>query len=226
MYTDQPVILDNDDDLDEADTRDEAEGASSDIDTEHIELDASLHDPFATSELASAPTEPINASGPWYDVEEDRYIEEPPAPGLGPHKQHSVPSVPAQVQSQTLPQSSTPQQDQTNQQGVGSVGRSASVESTHLSLPKPSDGGDDGWTVEDAVELEKELELSWEEQKVELPSACTLASPSPHSVEAPQSEIQSREPTETTGGILEELRDASRHSTPAQDLEWWEQQET
>jgi hypothetical protein len=80
--------------------------------------------------------------------------------------------------------------------------------------------------VEDAVKLEKELELSWEEQKVESSSACTPASPSPHLVEAPQSEIQSREHTETTGGILEELRDASQHSTPAQDLEWWEQQET
>jgi hypothetical protein len=114
LYTDQLVILDNDDDLDDADTGGEAEGASSDINTEHIERDASLHDPFATSELALAPTEPIDASGPWYDVEEDRYIEEPPAPGLGPYEQHSVPSVPAQAQSQTLPQSSAPQQDQTN----------------------------------------------------------------------------------------------------------------
>jgi hypothetical protein len=212
------VILDNDDDIDEADTGGEAEGASSDVDSEHIERDASLHDPFATSELASAPTELIDASGPSYDAEEDRYIEEPPDPGLGPHEQHSGPSVPAQAQSQTLPQSSAPQQDQTNQQGVGSVDRSALVESTPHSLPKPSDGGDDGWTVEDAAELEKEPELSWEEQKLKSSSACTPASPSPHSVEAPQSGIQSREHTETTGGILEELRDASRQSSPAQDL--------
>jgi hypothetical protein len=94
------VILDNDDDLDEADARDEAEGASSDVDTRRIERDASLHNTFATSELASAPTESIDASGLWYDVKEGRYIEEP-APGLGSCEQHSVPSAPAQAQPQT-----------------------------------------------------------------------------------------------------------------------------
>ena len=56
-------------------------------------------------------------------------------------------------------------------------------------------------------------------------SAGTPTLPSPRSVEAPQDQIQSRERSETTGGRLDELRDASRHGTPAQDLEW-EQRET
>jgi hypothetical protein len=108
------VILDNDDDPDEAGAGGQAEGASGAVDTGRIELDASLHNTFPTLELVSAPTESIDTSGSWYDVEEGRYIEEP-APGLGSHEQHSLPSAPAQAQPQTLPQSSTPQQDQTNQ---------------------------------------------------------------------------------------------------------------
>jgi hypothetical protein len=106
------VILDNDDDPDEAGAGGQLEGASGIVDTGRIELDASLHNTFPTLELASAPTETIDASGPWYDIEEGRYIEEP-APGLQSHEQHSMPSAPAQAQPQTLSQSSTPQQDQT-----------------------------------------------------------------------------------------------------------------
>ena len=56
------MILNNDNNLDEADTRGKAEGASSDINTKHIKWDASLHDLFITSELASALIEPINTS--------------------------------------------------------------------------------------------------------------------------------------------------------------------
>jgi hypothetical protein len=91
------VILDIDDYLDEADAGGEPEGASSDVDTGRIERDASLHDAFATLEPASAPIKSINVSGPWYDVDKDRYIEEP-APGLRPHEQHSIPFAPAQAQ--------------------------------------------------------------------------------------------------------------------------------
>lgn len=219
---DQPVILDNDNNLDEADAEDEAEG---DVDTRRIERNASLHNIFAISELASAPTESIDVSGPWYDVEEGHYIDEP-APELGPRKQRSIPSAPAQAQPQTLLQSSKPLQDQTSRQSVGSIAQSASVESTLHSLPKPFDSGDDGWTDKETAELEKELGLAWEKQQVEPLSACTPPSPSPRSVEEPQNEIQSRERSGTTGGILEELQGASRHSSPAQDLEWWEQQDT
>jgi hypothetical protein len=53
-----------------------AEGAFGEIDTGRIERHASPHI-FATSELASAPTESIDASGPWYDVEEGCYVDEP-----------------------------------------------------------------------------------------------------------------------------------------------------
>jgi hypothetical protein len=94
-------------------------------------------------------------SGPWYDVEEGRYVEET-TPGLGSHEQHSVPSAPAQAQ---------PLQDQTHQQGVGSITRSTSVESALHPLPKSSDSGDDGWTDENMAELEKEPGLAWESNK-------------------------------------------------------------
>ena len=75
------------------------------------------------------------------------------------------------------------------------------------------------------AELEKELGLALVEQ-VDSSSPSTPSSPRPRSVEAPQDEIKSRERTETTGSRPEELRDASRHGTPAQGLEEWEQRET
>jgi hypothetical protein len=76
------------------------------------------------------------------------------------------------------------------------------------------------------AELEKELGLALEKQQVKLSLAGTPTFLSPCSVEAPQDKIQSRERSETTGDRQEELRDASWRDTPAQDLEWWEQQET
>jgi hypothetical protein len=126
---------------------------------------------------------------------------------------HGVPFTPAQAQPHTLPQSSKPLQDQTNQQGVGDITQSTSVEFALHSLPKPFDSGDDGWTDENMAELEKELGLALEEQQVESLSASTPTPPS-------------REHSETTGSRPEELRDASRRGTPAKDLERWEQQET
>ncbi|KAH8598540.1 hypothetical protein B0O99DRAFT_738770 [Bisporella sp. PMI_857] len=172
-------ILDNNDDLDKARARGQAEGAS----------------------VKSIPgvlnwTRSIDTSDPWYDVKEGRHIEEI-APGLGSHEQHSVPSTPAQAQ---------PLQDQTHQQGIGSITRSTSVGSALYSLPSP-DSGDDGWTDENMAELEKELGLALEEEQV------------------PEGEIQSREYSETTSGRPEKLQDVSRHGA-AQDLEEWEQRET
>ena len=64
-----------------------------------------------------------------------------------------------------------------------------------------------------------------EEQHVELPSANTPISLSPCSVEALQSEIQSRGHIETSGSRPEALQNVSRHGT-AQGLEEWEQRET
>ncbi|PVH67366.1 hypothetical protein DL98DRAFT_600594 [Cadophora sp. DSE1049] len=74
LYTDQPVLLD-DDDADNTGAGNEAEGAFGDIDTGRIERDASLHI-FATLELAPTPTESIDASGLWYDVGEACYVDE------------------------------------------------------------------------------------------------------------------------------------------------------
>ncbi|KAF8847684.1 hypothetical protein BDZ45DRAFT_754641 [Acephala macrosclerotiorum] len=216
------VILD-DNDSNEAGAVDEAEGTSGDVDAVRIERDASPHNTFATSELASGPTKSIDASGPWYDVEEGCYIKEP-APGLGPCEQQRVPSAPAQARSQTLSQSSTPLQHQTNLQSVGSITRSTSVESAVHSLLKPFDNSDDGWTDDSMAELERELELALEEQG-NSSSASAPTSSHPRSVEAPQDEIQSRERSETPGSRPEELQDTSRYDT-AQGLEEWGRRET
>ena len=104
-----------------------------------------------------------------------------------------MPSAPAQAQ---------PLQNQTHQQGVGSITRS-----------------------EKMAELEKELGLALGEQQVESLSARTATSPSPRSAEAAQDEIQSPERSETTSSRPEDLRDACRCGTPAQGLKW-EQRET
>jgi DNA primase large subunit len=55
---------------------------------------------------------------------------------------------------------------------------------------------------------------------VESLSARISISLSSRLVEVPQNESQSREHSETTGGRLNELRDASRHGIPARDLEY------
>ncbi|TVY83406.1 hypothetical protein LSUE1_G002963 [Lachnellula suecica] len=59
---DQPVILD-DDELDEADTGDEAEDVASDVETVCVERDTSLYNTFATSVLDSEPHSVLSASG-------------------------------------------------------------------------------------------------------------------------------------------------------------------
>lgn len=82
------MIVDND-------NLDEAEGALGDVDTRR--RDVSLHDTFATLELASALTKSTNTSGPWYNVEEGCYIKEP-APGLRSSEPYGVPSAPVQAQ--------------------------------------------------------------------------------------------------------------------------------
>ena len=66
-----------DDESDEAGTGDKAKGDFNDVDNRRIERDASPHNTFATSELASGPTKSIDASGLWYDVEGGRYIKWP-----------------------------------------------------------------------------------------------------------------------------------------------------
>jgi hypothetical protein len=128
--------------LDSDETYETCADASSDVDPRHVTQDASPHNALTASELASRPAKSIGTSGPWYDVEEGRWIDEP-VPRLG---QQGVPSTPAQDQPQILPQSSTRLQDQINQQDIGDITQSTSVESAPHSLPKPSDNGDDGWT--------------------------------------------------------------------------------
>jgi len=213
------MILD-DDEEDETGTGNKAKGTSDIVQTVHIEGEAGPLNTLVTSELASGLTKSIDASGLWYDVEKGCYVEEL-APGLGPCEQQGVPSTSAQAQPQTLPQSSTPLQDQTNRQGVDSITRSTSVEPAVYSL---SDSGDDGWTVDSMAEFEKELGLVLIEQG-NSSSASAPTSLRPRSIEASQDEIQNREHTETTGSRPEELQEVSRHGT-AQGFEEWEQRET
>jgi hypothetical protein len=214
------MILDDDDPVEAA--AENAEAVPGDVNTGHIELDANLYDTSAISEL-SAPAESIDASGPWYDVEEGHYIEEP-AQRVGSHEQHSVPSAPAQAQPQSPPRSSISLQDQAGPQGVNEITESTPVESTLYSLPQSSNSGDNGWTDESMADLEKEMGLALGEPQVESLSAGLPPSPSPRSAEAPQDDIQSQQQSETTGGRPEELQGASRRGTPA--LELWKKQET
>lgn len=221
------MILDGDQ-LHEAGARDDSEDATGVVDTGHVEQYTSSHDTIAASELASRPTKSISISGPWYDVEEGCWIDEP-APRVGSCEQQGVPSTPAQDQPQILLQSSTPLQDANNQQDIGDITQSTSVESAPHSVPKPSDNGDNGWTDDTMAELEKELELATVDQ-INTSSTSTLSStpssPRSRSIEAPQGEIQRRECNETTGSRPEEPRYASRHGTPAPGLGEWEQRET
>jgi hypothetical protein len=73
-----------------------------------------------------------------------------------------------------------------------------------MSLPKPSNYSDDGWTDDSMAELEKELGLALEEEQVESSLAGALTSLSPRSVKALEDEIQSRERSETSSSRLEE----------------------
>jgi hypothetical protein len=203
------MLLD-DDDSDMAGVKDKAGDISANVDTRCAEQDTTRHNTFATLDLTSGPVQPIDTSGPWFDLEEGCYVDEP-APGLGLGEQRGVPPATAQTQPQTLHQSSKLLQDQTNQQGVGSITESTSVESALHSLPKRPDSGDDGWTDNSMAELEKELGLAVEEQQMESSSAGPPNSPSTRSVEAPQEEIQTG--NLTTGSRPEELQATSRHGT-------------
>ncbi|KAG4432844.1 hypothetical protein IFR05_011683 [Cadophora sp. M221] len=206
--SDQPVILDNHDDLDKARSGGQAEGASGKVDTGRIELDASLHNSLPTSKLALAPTESIDTSCPWYDVEEARYVEETTR-DLG---------LMSSTACLLLPYNPNPRSSLNHPSHC-------KIRPTSKMSASSDSGDDDERTDENMVELEKELGLALGEQ-VESSLASTPTSPSPRSVEAPQDKIRSRERSETTGGRQEELRDASGRGSPAQDLEWWEQRET
>lgn len=117
-------------------------------------------------------------------------------------------SILAQAKPNTLPQSFKPLQDQINQQDVNITQRT-SVDSALPSIAKASDSGDDGWNDANTAELEKGLELALAEQQAESLSAGTSTIPSPHSLEALQDEIQSRE-RETIDSILDKLEELSQ----------------
>ncbi|KAH8591194.1 hypothetical protein B0O99DRAFT_690798 [Bisporella sp. PMI_857] len=212
---DQPMILD--DDSDEASTENEAENGAGDIETRRTGRDTSPYSTPGSSELAS---------GPWYDIEEGRYIDEP-APKLGSCEQQSVPSAFAPDELQ-IPLQSTLLQNEANKQNkqdIDGIAQSMSVEGASHSLPETSNNGDDGWTDNSMAELEKELWLALEKQV----DSSLANSPSlllARSAEAPQDKIKSGEHAKASSSRPEELQDASRNSTPTRDFEEQEQQET
>ena len=63
------MILD-DNSSDKAGAKDKAKDVSSDVDNRRVKRNTRSHNTFAISELASRPTESINLSSPWYDIEE------------------------------------------------------------------------------------------------------------------------------------------------------------
>jgi len=93
-----------DDESDDTGAEDKAEDVSGDVDAEHIGWDTSPYNTLATSELASEPTESIDTSSPWFDVEDSCYFKEPAA-RLRSSEQQGV-TAPVQDPLQTLPQSS------------------------------------------------------------------------------------------------------------------------
>src|SRR5579859_8131784 len=99
------------------------------------------------------------------------------------------------------------------------------VESVPYSLPRPLDNGDDGWTKDSMVELEKEVGLALVEQAMLSSASAPNSLHPPCLVKAPQDKGQSQDHSKTASSTPEELRDASRPSTPAQGLER-EQRET
>jgi hypothetical protein len=65
-----------------------------------------------------------------------------------------------------------------------------------------------------------------EKEQIKLLFVDVPTSPSPHSVEVPQNEIQNRERNETTSSRPEKPEDVCRYDIPVRDLEKWEQQES
>jgi hypothetical protein len=213
------MILDNDEPEEET-TEDEADNGTSNIETGHTKLDASPQSTLKSSERASRPKS-TDISGPWYDVEEERYVDWP-APKLGPRTPRDVSCSPALDQTKTLPALFIPPQDQINEQHACDITLSSFEEfRAHSSKQNPNDSNN-GWTKDQEAELENELMLALVEQGN--PSSTSApSSPRPRLADAPQVNAMTQECTETTSSRPEQQREASRLGTPAQG---WKQQES
>lgn len=199
---------------------DEVNAGAGDIKTGGTIRGASPRSTLKTSNRASKPPRTsADTSGPWYDVEEEHYVDWP-APEFGPRTPQVVSD-----QIKTFPALSIPLQDQSDEQCVCDITASSFEElGAHSSNQKPNDSNN-GWTEDQAAELEYELTLALGEQGN--PSS-TRAPSSPRSrlAVALQDDTTTQECTEITISGREELQEASRYGTPAQGLEEWAQQET
>jgi hypothetical protein len=150
----------------------------------HTERDASPQSTLKTSDLVSRPTKPVDTSGPWFDVEEGRFIDEPELSSIFPPVSKPLPDHSYKCVSNIT----------------------AEPPSSLTSLLD----GNNGWTDDSVAELEAGVELALSE---EVNSLLTSASSSPrHSVDPSQDDINSQEYTETASVRPEELRGASLHA--------------
>jgi hypothetical protein len=138
------MVLDYDE-SDKADAGDKTEGASSEVDTELIQRDASSYNTPTISEVASRTVKSIGASGPWWDVEDGRWINDP-TPSTGSVEQQAAPPAPTQSQRQLPTHSTTPLPDLTKQQEISALSQSMSAESAPHSLSESFNNGDNDFT--------------------------------------------------------------------------------
>jgi hypothetical protein len=126
------MILDNE--SEEEGTENEAEDRASDIETWYTKRNTSLQSTLKTSDLVSKPTKSIDTSGPWFDVEEGRFIHEPELSSIFPPVSKSLPDH--------------------SYKCVNNITTELALSLT-LSL-----NGNDGWTDNSVAELEAGVELA------------------------------------------------------------------
>jgi hypothetical protein len=107
-----------DDSPEEDSIEDEVNAGAGDIKTRGTIRGASPQSTLETSKRASKPPrKSADISGPWYDIEEERYVDWP-APEFGPRTPRDVSFAPRSDQIKTLPALSMPALDQSNEECV------------------------------------------------------------------------------------------------------------
>jgi hypothetical protein len=139
-YAERPVVLGDD----EADTPEPAPQAAA------VSVDAST-DPA-----------PKLSEGPWWDVEDECYVDDDFCP-IPPLEQEGLASTPALAQPHPHHDPPGPSQDQISQHDDGMGG--APDEPAPLTLPQPLSENGGGGSNESASELERDLQLASEEQE-------------------------------------------------------------
>jgi len=140
---------------------------------------------------------------PWWDVEEGCFVYEDPHP-LPPLDHEGLASKPAQDQPPSRRHSLGVSQDQTKPHGDNRTTRSASEESAVQSLIVTLDQDGGGESEENASDLERNMQLAFEEQEELL--ATSPSSPGDRSFESSQPPIDQ----DCDRSWSEELRSSTR----------------